>query len=457
MPAFRWLLSLVTVLLALSAGCRCPSCRTVCPPPVAPCAFEPTEPTAAPDLPALIPFEEASPADSLCLLPGPIDGYDLLDRGTCQCHAATNTVVANAVLIEKRWAEVLIDCEEGAVEESLCLTRSLLALQAADLRNTAAASALTSFYLLAGVEAQEEYLRRGIAEVEATLRRVDSLRSSGLEVPKELDRDEVAARLDDLEDKRLQLGAARVQLNGQLKRSLGCPLDQRRFFWPSVQWAPNLSGVDVNAAVDIGLANRTDLRSLRLVRCKLNKATVPIARIVLQVADGSLGTVTPTSGIVHKLRCGDCYKQEVSVRCRQLTMLERDTEQLAIGKIKSAACKVAVQQDRVRLARAAVEHRRNELTRLEKLRDVEDRSIFEVSVARGRLFDAESALVTKVVELKVAEVALREVQHLLAVDCGYGVAICGEHCCTGECGGCGCRGGCSACGGLTCCGEVSCN
>lgn len=368
-----------------------------------------------------------------CLLPGPSESYHALDPATCQCHAATNATVANAVEIERHWANVLIGCEEGAYEESLCLTRSLLSIQAADVRNSTAGAALTSFYLLAGVEGQEQSLDNGIRELEATLRRLEDLRSSNLPTPSQIEPGVIAAQLAELKDKKLQLCLLRIQLNGQLKRLLGCSLDERQFFWPRVEWAPDLAPIDVDAAVAEGLPHRADIRSLQIVRCKLDKATVPVARLVLKVADATLGSVAPAPGLLHHLRCGDCKDHEIAVRCQQLSLMQADATQLAIAKIKSAAYKVAVQQDRVRLAKDAVDGRRRELERLNALRKVEDISIFEISAARGRVFDAEASLVEKVIELKVAEVALKEVQGLLAVECGYDVTICGEHCCTGCC------------------------
>ncbi|MEM8865055.1 MAG: hypothetical protein AAGF31_05860, partial [Planctomycetota bacterium] len=183
-------IALLFVALAAIAGCRCPACKCVPPTPVAPCSFQQTMPAeGSVDLAALVPEcgepggIEPSPCDFPCLLPGPTECYETLDATTCQCNAATNTSIANAVALERHWANVLISCEEGLVEEALCLTRSLLALQAADLRNASAATALTSFYLLAGVEAQQDYLDRGISELETAIRRLDSLKEEGLPTP----------------------------------------------------------------------------------------------------------------------------------------------------------------------------------------------------------------------------------------------------------------------------------
>jgi len=448
-------LAIALMLLApLLGGCRCPSCKCVPATPVAPCSYEAAAPVprSPEDLAALIPTSNDAVCDFPCRLPEPTECYEAIDHATCQCNAATNSVTASAVDLERHWASVLIACDQGPVEEALCLTRGLLALQSIDLRNSSAASALTTLYLLAGAEAELDYADRGIAELKATINRIDELKDGGLEAPDGLDRGALAARYAELCDNRLQLCYARLQLNGQLKRLLGCPIDTRRFFWPKIDWTPNLTEPDVEGAVIEGLAHRADLRSLHLVRCKLNRATLPVAREVLQVADGTLGTVSPAPGIVHHLRCGDCKEHEIPVRCRQLTILTADTERLAMAAIKSAAYKLITQQDRVRVAKLAVDSRRSELLKLEKRREAEEITIFEISAARGRVIEAEASLVEKVIELKIAEVGLREAQGTLAIECGYDAEICGEHCCTGCCVGgacgcdtCGCEAGCCDC------------
>ncbi|MEM6329196.1 MAG: hypothetical protein AAF790_02990 [Planctomycetota bacterium] len=462
------------VLLAAAAmlgGCRSSTCCRVPATPVAPCVYERVDRDAeAVGSHGFAAFTAAidPTADGLAtqggeqprptLLPGVGEAYEVLTRAECQCNAATNTTVANAVELERYWASLLIGCESDTVAKSLCLTRSLLSLQAAELRKASAAAALTSFYLLAGVEASEEFLDRGIEEIDASLRRIDVLREKNLPGPDSSERGTLAAKRDELVDQRVQLGFARVQLNGQLKRLLGCPLDERVLFLPRIDWAPGLTAPDIDLLVAEGVAARSDLRSLRLVRRRLEKATLPVARQVLQVIDGSLGAVAPKPGVLSHLRCCDCKECEAPIRCRQLTMIEADATELATGKIKGAAYKLATQQARVRLAMQVAQRRRQTLEDLERRREADDISIFEISAQRARAYEAEASLVEKLVELKVAEVALREVQGLLAADCGYAAQVCGEQCCTGCCCG---PFGCHAChadaGGLPApCGLQSC-
>jgi hypothetical protein len=361
-----------------------------------------------------------------CQLPSPSDEYRQIDASTCQCNAARNARVAYLLELEQHWAGVLIDCDTQAVQKAMCLTRDLLKLREAAVRNQAAGAALTTFYMLAGAETQLTYVQRGIDESRSTLRRLDAMRQKGIEKPEGIDRAEISASLAELEDKQLQLSLARVQLNGQLMRLVGCPLEEQTPFQPRVDWACQLTRPDFEALVADGVAYRTDVRSVRLAACRLETATVPVARAVLSVADTALGAVEPQSGLSHTLRCGCCYEQEESIRRRQLCTLLRESRDNAAAKIKGAAYQVAIQQQRVAVARQAVLERRRELRGLEKLRDVNDTSVFEISHARGRLFTAEGMMVEQVVELKVAQVALKQEQGLLVVECGLGAQLCCE-------------------------------
>jgi hypothetical protein len=385
---------------------------------------------AAPDLIAAVPDCDAADCQ-LQPLPRPDETYRLLTPAECQCRAAANANLANLVVLEEHWAGVIIECDSEIVRQNLCLQRDLLDLHEADLRNKSAAAALEAYYQLAALEARKHYLLKAFDETSRSRDRAAKLYDAGL--PVEIDRDELAIRLSELEDQRLQLDYARVQLNGQLQKQLGCPVSENEFFWPEVDWSPDMGALDPEAELAAGLPQRFDLRGIALVHCNLEKATLRVARGVLAVADGTLGSVEPTEGIVHLLRCMNCNDHEVPVRCRQLAMLHADTVQLATAEIKGAVYQVVLQQQRVALARSAVAARRTSLKSITSRRDAEDIQIFEISGARGRLYDAESHLVEQVATLKIAMVRLRRAQAALTAECGYSPKLCREGCCSGAC------------------------
>jgi hypothetical protein len=290
---------------------------------------------------------------------------------------------------------------------------------------------MEAYYQLAGLEARKHYLEQAIQETTRSQERADKLRESGL--PVEIDRDNLSIKLSELQDQQLQINYARLQLNGQLQKLLGCPVSEQDYFWPQVEWAPDMSALDPEAELAAGLPKRFDIRGLELVLCNLEKRTLRVARGVLAVADGTLGSVEPTEGIVHQIRCMNCTDHEVSVRCKQLSMLHDETEQLATAEIKGAVYQVVMQQHRVALARTSVAARRSNFESMTARRDTDDIQIFEISGARGRVFDAESDLIEQVAALKIAMVRLRQAQAALAAECGFEPKMCCEGRCDGAC------------------------
>jgi hypothetical protein len=367
-------------------------------------------------------------------LPEPNETYCLLDPWVCQCTAAANSTPANMVELERHWARIIIECDSRYVQRNMRLQRDLLSLHASSLRNKAAAGAAEACYRLASLEAREKYLDLAIEEIEKSVRRVEKFEAAGL--PIEVDDESLSTRLNELRDQRLQLQFARIQINGQLQQLLGCEICEANFYLPQVDWTPDLTPVDACVAVTEGLNYRHDIRGLDLLLCKLEKSTLRVARGVLAVADGTLGSVEPTEGWIHRLRCICCNDAEVGVRCKQLSMLHDDTQRLATAQIKNAVYEVTMQQQRIVLARKSVQQRRQRLLELQAKRDVEEVPVFEISQARGAVYEAESHLIEQVAALKIARVHLRMAQGRIVYDCGYPPQLCSEGCCDGACTKC---------------------
>jgi hypothetical protein len=432
------LLRLLTIavllpLVTIGGGCKCPCAKCGVPgTPCAPCAYSTCEcQSPPPDLATEIPVEWVPQP-----LPAPSETYQLLDASSAECNAATNAAVANMVELERHWAQVIIQCDTKGVAENYCLDRDLMSLHACAIRNEAAAGALTAFYQLAGLEAQNHYLNHALHEVEQTYNRVQKLREAGLEVPDGLDRATVGKQYRDLEARLSQLDMQRLQLNGQLQTLVGCPLNEHKFFWPQMDWQPQLEPVDADAELAVGLANRQELRGLGIVLCNMEKVTLPMTRAVLKFADATVGSVEPQKGLIHTIRCSHCYEHEVPVRCRQLALFYEDTEAKTTAEIKNAAYKIGLQQNRIVLAQETVLDLRKRVEELEKTRDSDDVAIFEISNARTDLDQAEADLVQQIVDLKLAQVELKKAQGMLANECGFLPQLCLEGCCDGACTRC---------------------
>ncbi|TWU25995.1 TolC family protein [Bythopirellula polymerisocia] len=438
-------------LAAVLAGCACPCAKCGVPrTPHAPCIHDLCDCNQAPpDLAAEIPR-----AGELLPLPAPTETYQLLDAATCQCNAATNNAVANMVELESHWATVIIECDTKSVQENFCLDRDLLSIHACQLRNESAAVALTAYYQLAGLEAQHHYLQHASKESEKTLARVQNMRESGIELPEGIDRTTILKQINQMEDRLTQMEYLRLQLNGQLHQLIGCPINEHAFYWPAIEWYPDMTPVDAELELAMGLQNRQDLQGLELLLCNLEKVTLPVARAVLHYADSTVGSAEPRSGIIHALRCCKCNEHEVPVRCRQLAIFYDDTEDKATAEIKNAVYKIGLQQHRVVIAQQTVLDLRQKLEDLTKTREVNDVAVFQLSSLRIEIDQAETELIEQVIGLKLAQVELKKAKGMLANECGYVPKLCLEGCCNGACmrceGGLGfgsqsstCRSGCS--------------
>lgn len=443
------IIACVSVLGGMS-GCRCPSaCRVPCTPTM-PCveSYENVDSTP-PDL-----LELVSAEAELIPLPAPEETFQLLSPGNCQCMAARNAPVANMIELERHWAKVVIECDTKAVGENYCLDRDLLSLRANEVRNESAAAALTAFYQLAGLEAKQHFLLLAVDETTQTLERVENLRKKGIDLPEGVDYGSIQSQLHDLKDSQFQLDYSRLQLNGQLQKLIDCPLNEYKFYWPEVYWDVDLVPVDAESELTYGLSNRSDLRGLQLVLCKMRKVTLPVGRAVLSYADGVIGSVEPRDGIRHWIRCCKCNDVEVPIRCRQLAMFYTDLEGKATAAIKSAAYNVTLQQERVISTRATVAKLREREQELTGKRNVANVAAFEISKARGDLYRAEIDLIEHVTALYLAKVELKRAQGVLAKECGIIPQLCCEGCCDGACmccmKQCGCRSGCNKCDSSKC-------
>lgn len=439
------IIAIVTVATS-ALGCRCPS--GCCLPRTPHAACDLTETAAAdgpPDLMHVVPDCNAEEC-VLTPLPAPTDVCQSLTAADAQCRAATNATVPNMLELEQHWASIIIECDSKYVQRNQCLLRDLLELRAADLRNKAAGDALETFYLLAALEARRHYLDLGIEETRKALDRAKGLREADLDVP--VQRDQLSAQLASLEDDRLELNFQRLQLTGRLQKLIGCPVSEHNFFCTEVDWTPDMTPVDADAELAYALPRRYDLRAINLMWCNLEKSTLRVARGVLNVADGGVGSVEPTEGWIHRLRCIRCNSAEVGVRCRQLQMFFDDTQQLATADIKGAAYQVSLQQQRVAHARQAVTDQRAYVYELEALRDADDVPVFRLTEARSRLYTAEAELIQQVALLKIAQAQLKRAEASLGEECGFIPELCREGCCTGAC---------TQCQPRTCCpGELPC-
>ena len=145
----------------------------------------------------------------------------------------------------------------------MCLLRDLLELRAADLRNKAAGAALEAFYQLAALEARRHYLDMAIDETAKSLERAENLHEADLTVPTSI-ATSWAPSSPSSKTSGCSSTYLRLQLNGQLQKLIGCPVSEQNFFWPQVDWTPDMTPLDADAELAWALPQRYDLRAIGL-------------------------------------------------------------------------------------------------------------------------------------------------------------------------------------------------
>jgi hypothetical protein len=340
----------------------------------------------------------------------------------CQCQAARMAPVADLVEQEYRLASALAACQRGDASCALALQSHLLRLRVVELRNAAAADALASYYRLADVEGRAAKLNESIQLLDESIDRADRLHEQGL--LQDVDRSALRRKRLDLISQRRALDLARTQLNADLRVRLGCdPRMATAPYWPEISWAVKPMPIEEDASAAVALAQRPDLRSLNLMLAELNTATLPVARSVLATADSALGTAQTRGDWLGELKCPDGSCDEAAVRQAQLVRLAASKQLAIAAEARTVAAQIEGATQEVLLAEQSVENWRDGVSDLRRTRDVANASIFEVSEAEGELLAAEARLVEKITALRLARLKLREVQGILAAECGMDVLV----------------------------------
>jgi hypothetical protein len=336
----------------------------------------------------------------------------------CQCRAAEHAAIADLVDMERELAEARTSKHSRGKQRALEVSVELLALHAADHRNQAASAALELYYRLAEAEAGRDSLQESLDEVHRSIENVVELKRRGLQVA--VDEGQLRRQEMELLDQQAQLRMSVDQLNGQLKLLLGMQLADEPLIWPAVDLTVAVDPIDAETAIAHGLAMRTDLAVLQTLLTKLDVETLPSARSALQQRDASLGSqASGLASVLQNLRpaSGD---DELEVRRRQLQRVYDERRRTASEEIRNAVTTVHTRLRQVALAKESLESHRLRLEQLKEKRNIGEATAFDLAAARLDVIGAARELNGQVVAWKIAMVKLKEVQGLLAVECGYG-------------------------------------
>lgn len=405
----RMLAGLTAAVVALT-GCRLH-------PPVQPPIpnFEPEPPP-----PTLAAIQPISPLPDPSLLPlvdptvpggtaRPAGVYLQLTEDECRRNAAeratlTRLLAANAAR-EQAAADAPSDsakCRHHARKDPLEpspafleLRRELRGYASAAARNRTASDALEEFFQLAEAEARGDRIRAGLAKLDQLKAAAEHARELGIRVPvqpDELDRQR-AALVGGLEQ--TELGIA--LLNIDMKRRLGMPGKSPERLWPVGPFPVSDAPLDSDAAVQLALETRNDLKFLRTAYRKLSPDTFG----VIEGDDDTPGMDATFLGRLPKLRAAlrdpesllpKVTDADVAVRRQQLFDLTAERERAVADEVRAAIAVLAAQGRQVGLARWKVEQAAKQAADAKKLGPLAELpALLELEKAHG---DLDAAAIT---------------------------------------------------------------
>ena len=349
------------VAILAAAGCRTPPAPVVVnlPEPTAPAPplqLPPASPSSFdPDL-AQLPVLNAAEAAAIDVAPPPT-GLLAVSETAVRHEAATRAPLASLLEQETR------TCPDGDR-----VAREVRMHLAAEVRNRAAAQALEQFFQLADAEGRGELLRDSLGVLDAFRGTVRTARAEGVRVPvdpDDLDRQRAAVlALVGQAD----LGARLLDID--LKRRLGVDGKETRRLRPIGPFPVAAAPVNVEAAVQVALERRPDLRALRAAYFGLTPDRLPAMRDLIRMAlvdgssSGAIGAVPhrpnvlPAPTLLTALRARNlppwldaATVAELGVRRQQLYDLIVMRERQGADEVRAAASTLAAQERQVALAR----------------------------------------------------------------------------------------------------------
>ncbi len=234
----------------------------------------------------------------------------------------------------------------------------MLLYTALEIRDQAAGTALQWYYQLAGAEAKADLLDASLERGRDTLARMERLKTQGIRLPspiEEYQRQIVALQLQQAQNQ-LEI----EQLDSKLRQAMAFHAGPGERFWPDPSIAVGTEGiVDVEAAVQLGLAERPQLLLLRSMIAHLDKDTLASARALLVSINPLLGMVSPKSSCKVLVVLGKLLhiqpgqRQEVEAVRAKLTDYLHERELAVAAEVRQAVYEVGARRELIVLRAAS--------------------------------------------------------------------------------------------------------
>ncbi|HEX7376747.1 MAG TPA: TolC family protein [Pirellulales bacterium] len=342
----------------------------------------------------------------------PPAGYHALAVEQCQCLAVKASSEGNRLATERR--VLVARAAPHGLTENERLKLQVLWADELEARNRSAAAALTAYYRIAKAEANRPILRQSQQEIDEALRKVDSLRASGLSVP--FDDGDLRRKRLELADQRLEITSQLDRLNAELVQLIGASTNEARpRLWPASDFTVSVAPLDLNQVVVVGLATRPELRLLASLQSSLRAKTISVTRGVVGGPTAvAMLSITHFCKIIKQCRSN---RRELPTRGRQLAERYDQRRREVTAEIQQSALQVLSKLERIAVEKELVASWRGERDKLSRKREIDEAAFVDVTRARLKLLEAESAETEQIIDWKIALVKLKESQGLLVAQC----------------------------------------
>jgi hypothetical protein len=354
--------------------------------------------------------------------------YRALAPQICQCLAAKHAPLADALDNKRQQSgemQTRACCLSGhKSEKQRAFQESMLLYSALEIRDQAAGTALEWYYQLAGAEAKTDLLNASLDHGRKTLKDVQRLKDLGISLPQPIEEYQRQVVELQLEQARNQLTIE--QLNSKLRLAMGYEATHAWRFLPDAGVPLGAETVpDVEAAVQLGLAQRPQLLLLRSMIAHLDRDTLGSARSLLQSISPLLAMSSPGPSCKFVALLGKILhiqpgqEDEVENVRAQLRDYLHERERTVTAEIREAAYEVRARREAIILAREASNSWQKRIRNL-KTRQSEKMPVFaELAKAYQDSFKARGEVVKEFLSWKIAVVKLKQAQGILPAECGY--------------------------------------
>lgn len=340
--------------------------------------------------------------------------YRGLTATECQCLAVENSAIGK-LLDRERWTACLHEMSKSE-RRGRCLQLAVLRAASQEARNKSGADALRLYYGLAETEAGLDVIDDGLVQIADATAKIAQLKKQELEIP--FDASEFERRRLTFESKRAELQATRAKLNAQLRALLGFDaMPDAALLFPTDALIATSEPIDTEAEVAHGLATRGEIEVLRLLAASDEETTTEAIKSLLGGVHGLAGMAVNSAAkkFAGSLLCS--HDPEPCTRRNQIAELHASRSNQLAGEIRAAVEKIHARRRQAALAQEQADSWTRRIHELTQRRETGGSSFVQLIEARLYEVEARAGVTTAVIELKRAEMELRELQGAIAAEC----------------------------------------